>query len=308
MYCAVRSVISGGTIGATADQFALESADSSTNSNSNSRHKSLALDSDTETRGAQVLKGYATGHMRLSTFDNVPDTVSSVMGSLSFGDSDGPDQIVFKSGVDEMRSPPRERAPHEREPRFVPLMAPSPLPVTSPLTASSSAATSVGLSTSLTQQQTQSQQLSRTSAGPSNNTTAPPRAIQGATFRKLVEKLTHPEYHSTTFATHFLLTYRVSQSPQELLALLLARYHHADTLSVRKGNRAAVLARNPVQDRVCLMLEMWLDLCFAEFVNDSDLTTRLLAFVFRDLEGNILMNDYAMRVRDTLFSWFCEVF
>jgi hypothetical protein len=129
----------------------------------------------------------------------------------------------------------------------------------------------------------------------------PGKAIQGATFRKLVEKMTTAEYFAPTFVAHFLLTYRISSTPQEVLSLLLARYHHSGLQSTStRGNRNAVLARNPTQDRVCQVLEIWIDTCYWEFADDPDLTQRLLAFVFRDLEGNILMHEHALKLKSAI--------
>jgi hypothetical protein len=43
------------------------------------------------------------GHIRLSNFSSVPDALSSVMGSLSFGDgSDSPEQIMFREQVESL--------------------------------------------------------------------------------------------------------------------------------------------------------------------------------------------------------------
>lgn len=256
-----RAQVSGGTIGASANDYAigderpiLGQSLSSLSSSSSSSASSLTTSMGTSTtKSATLLKGYAAGQLRLSTFSNVPDTLSSVMGTFSFGaDSDTPDQIIFK------RPGPGE----------------APAPDTPPLLSRQSSAVVV----------------------PGSG-----KPIQGATFRKLIEKLTTTEYFTPTFVAHFLLTYRISSTAQEVLSYLLARYHHSGLqASTTSRNRNAVLARNPVQDRVCQVFEIWLDTCYGEFVDDPDLTQRLLAFVFRDLEGNILMHEHAQKIKSAI--------
>jgi hypothetical protein len=122
--------------------------------------------------------------------------------------------------------------------------------------------------------------------------------IVAASIEKLIEKLTDPEFFNKRVVQFFLLTYRASLTPQELLAYLLARYHHVDLVESRKGFRGGGLARNPVHDRICIMLEMWLDVNFPEFLEDANLTARLMTFVFTALEGNILMNDAGQRIKN----------
>jgi hypothetical protein len=127
--------------------------------------------------------------------------------------------------------------------------------------------------------------------------------IAAATIEKLIEKLTLPDSNKL-WIQFFLLTYRATLLPQELLAYLLARYHHSDLLESRKkGNfRGAGLTRNQTHDRVVYVLEMWLEVGFQDFAEDGDLTVRLMSFVSSALEGNILMNDSAERIKATIKS------
>ncbi len=179
---------------------------------------------ETEGKGAAVLRRFAHGKsVRLSTFNTVPDTVASLMGTFSFSVADAPENVLFKDGV-----------------------------------------------------------------------------LAAATIEKLIEKLTLPDCCARQHVQYFLLTYRATLSPQELLAFLLARYHHSDLVEARKVNRAVGLQRNAVHDRVVLVLELWLELGFQDFVEDGDLTARLMSFVYSALEGNILMNDGAERIKDVV--------
>jgi hypothetical protein len=122
--------------------------------------------------------------------------------------------------------------------------------------------------------------------------------LSAGTTEKLIEKMTLPDVCTNMQLQCFVLTYRASLKPQELLAYLLARYHHSDLVESRKMHRGVGLHRNPVHDRVVLVLETWLELSFQDFVDDADLTARLMSFVYSALEGNILMNDGAERIKE----------
>lgn len=146
--------------------------------------------------------------------------------------------------------------------------------------------------------------------------------VTAATIEKLIEKLTLPDCPKQMIQ-FFLLTYRASMTPQELFAYLLARYHHSDLLESRnkKGMRGGGLLRNVTHDRVVAVLEMWLEVGFQDFAEDGlkkvfcnffllicllcsldDLTVRLMSFVCAALQGNILMNDSAERIKATIKS------
>ena len=180
-----------------------------------------------DSQGVAMLRRYAYGKsVRLSTFATVPDTVSSMLGSMNFGEPDSESNVVLK---------------------------------------------------------TEDHQT----------------VVVAGTIEKLIEKVTDPGVHEVC-ARYFILTYRSSLTPQELLAYLVARYHHVDLIESKKTVRAGGLKRNPIQDRVVWMMQLWLDLCFYDFVEDSDLTRRLLSFVYGNLEGNIFMNSQAEIIKEKI--------
>lgn len=180
-----------------------------------------------DSQGASLLRRFAHGRsVRLSTFATVPDTVSSIQGSVSFSEPDSEENVVFKEVAGEGK------------------------------------------------------------------------VISAASVQKLIEKLTLPEVSSMSQVRFFLLTYRVLMSPQELLAYLLARYHNEDLIGARRGFRGGGLTRNAIHDRICDVLELWLDLNFHEFVEEADLTARVMSFVYNSLEGNILMNEKAECIKN----------
>jgi len=104
--------------------------------------------------------------------------------------------------------------------------------------------------------------------------------IKGGTVDKLIEKLSDPSVTDIRYIMAFLLTYRSFTTPAYLLDLLIQIFNYYSVAHRKKGKGSDTPAtENTIHIRVGLVLKKWLECHFYDFVEDLELTNKLLAFI-----------------------------
>eukprot|EP01102_Stenamoeba_stenopodia_P022968 TRINITY_DN9768_c0_g3_i1.p1 TRINITY_DN9768_c0_g3~~TRINITY_DN9768_c0_g3_i1.p1 ORF type:complete len:1216 (+),score=300.44 TRINITY_DN9768_c0_g3_i1:210-3857(+) len=128
-----------------------------------------------------------------------------------------------------------------------------------------------------------------------------PELIAG-TLVKLVERLTYDKYTDVSTVDSFLFTFKTFTTADELLNLLIARFRIPVPKNATKEKLARFKASKelPIQLRVMNVLKAWADKYGDDFIENNELTEKVLEFTKTFPEGNNAMTKACTWFKQTL--------